>query len=89
MSIPNRYNFGNANNNENPDLYKQLNDIYTRLANAANSSVKKVIRGYAPSSSSPENASLSVGDVWIDEIGNAAYIMTSRANSENVNWLAI
>ena len=89
MSIPNRYNFGNANNNDIPVHDTPPTEIYTRLANAANSSVKKVIRGYAPSSSSPENASLSVGDVWIDEIGNAAYITTSRANSENVNWLAI
>lgn len=84
-----RFNFGQPDKNTNPTLYNQLNDLYSAVANNVNLKSGRFIAVFDPLTLTTVNATLSVGDLWINSATDMAWIMTSRTTSTNVTWKLI
>lgn len=88
-----RYNWGSTLSEENPDLYRQLNDVYTSIAEKSNGKTNKHKQEKksppAPGSASPVNKTFDIGDIWVREDTNTAWIMTSRTTPEVAHWQQI
>ena len=87
--LPIRFNFGSAIKTLSDQLYNQLNDSYFSIAAAVN--VRPTIRVETgdPPAQSQANGGLSVGDIWINQTTDSAWIMTSRTSLESVTWKQI
>lgn len=83
------YNWGSTLSEENPDLYRQLNDVYTSIAEKSNGKTNKTRSSGVPSSDSDANKSFDIGDIWVDKIGPNAHIMVDRTTPEQVTWKQI
>lgn len=84
-----KYNWGQNIIKENPDLYRQLSDIYSDLANASNNKANKLSMTSNPSANSPENKEFDIGDIRVNSSTNTAWILTSRTSAEEVTWTQI
>jgi len=85
-----RFNFGSELADEDPRLHRQLNDIYTNIANSVNvKSNKNVTPDTDPPADDPINANYDLGDVWVRSDNDTAWIMTSRTSANVVNWKSI
>lgn len=86
-----RFNFGNSCD-DNSDLGRQLNQIYSTLAQAINLRVSKnVTTSDPPDPVTPLDANLNyeIGDLWVNTSSNTAWIMTSRTTGLLVTWTQI
>ena len=84
-----RFNWGSEVKNINETLYNQLNDSFYIISQAMFSKTTKAPMNSDPSSSSQANIGYDVGDVWINQSSNKAWIMTSRSTKTNVTWTLI
>ncbi len=84
-----RFNWGSEIKNDNPTLYNQLNDSYTDIANAVNVRVGRVISNVNPVADVAANANSNIGDIWVNQAMNSAWIMTSRTTNTVVTWTLI
>lgn len=86
------YNFGEAVYNENPNLTRQLSQMYTKTATITNSKASRYATNVdAPSSATPSdvNKNLDIGDLWVNSTSDTAWIMTSRTTDVLVTWKQI
>lgn len=92
-NLPLKKNFGRDVLEELPQLARQLDEMYTDIANTVNNLVKKnIISGNDPVSdptADQRNAFFSIGDITIRTDTNTAWIMTSRTKPEVVVWTLI
>lgn len=86
------YNFGQAAYNDNPDLVRQLTQMYGKIATILNTkSSKYVTTEDAPNAAtaSEVNRTLDIGDLWVNSTTDMAWIMTSRTTDVLVTWTLI
>lgn len=89
-NLPLKKNFGRDVNEELPQLARQLDEMYTDIANAINNLVKKnILTGVDPQAVDQRNSFFSIGDIAIRKDTNKAWIMTSRTNPNTVVWTLI
>lgn len=92
------YNWGKKLANEDPDLYRQLSEVYARLSRAINTKPDKTVSpnpqvqgstASNPPSNSDFNKQFDIGDVYVRSDTDTAWIMTSRTTPESVTWTQI
>jgi len=84
------YNFGSSKENENPELTRQLSDVYTRIAIEVNLRVSRlVLTGGDPPANNEVNRNFEIGDLAVRTDTDDAWIMTSRTTDEAVTWTQI
>jgi hypothetical protein len=89
-NLPLKKNFGRELSDQMPYLARQLDEMYTDIANAINNLAKKnIISGANPAANDQRNSFFSVGDITIRTDTNAAWIMTSRTSPNAVVWTLI
>ena len=89
-NLPLKKNFGNEVAYQMPQLARQLDEMYTDIANALNLLIKKnIISGANPPANDQRNSFFSIGDITIRTDTNAAWIMTSRTTPNAVTWTLI
>jgi hypothetical protein len=89
-SLPLKKNFGNEVKELSPQLARQLDEMYTDIANALNLLVKKnILTGADPAANDQRNSFFSVGDIAVRTDNNKAWIMTSRTTPNAVTWTLI
>ena len=89
-NLPLKMNFGRELSDQMPYLARQLDEMYTDIANAINNLAKKnIISGANPAANDQRNSFFSVGDITIRTDTNAAWIMTSRTSPNAVVWSLI
>lgn len=81
-----RYNWGQTLSVENPDLYRQLNDVYSIIASNTNGKCNKASMLTAPQADNDVNKNYDIGDIWVNTQTNSAWIMTSRTTPTAVTW---
>lgn len=88
-----RFNWGSTLAQDNPDLYRQLNDTYTNTAQAVNRKGNVHRNSEKPFSDPPAdslfNKNFNIGDIYVREDNDTAFIMTSRTSAEAVTWTQI
>ena len=89
-NLPLKKNFGSEVGYQMPQLARQLDEMYTDIANALTLLVKKnIISGANPPANDQRNSFFSIGDITIRTDTNAAWIMTSRTTPNAVTWTLI
>jgi hypothetical protein len=91
-SLINSINWGNAVRNENPELIRQLSEVYTRISLCVNQKSSKYVAEIDPPNtvtSSETNKTLEIGDFWVNKLTDSAWIMTSRTTDLLVTWKLI
>ena len=89
-NLPLKKNFGSEIYEISPTLSRQLDEMYTDLANAICNSVRKnIVSGANPAASAQVNSFFSLGDITVRTDTNSAWIMTSRTTPEAVTWTLI
>ncbi len=89
-SLPLKKNFGREVVSQMPQLARQLDEMYTDIANAFQYLVKKnILTGANPPANDQRNSFFSIGDISIRTDTNAAWIMTSRTTPNAVTWSLI
>lgn len=84
------FNWGKEFAGENPILYRQLNETYSKTSRAVNRKVNKVTSPDTdPPADSNFNTSLEIGDVYVRTDTDTAWMMTSRTTAEAVTWTQI
>ena len=85
-----RYNWGKKLGDDNPDLHRQLSETYGDIAQVANGKSNKVSKPAAnPPANSDFNKNYDIGDIFVRQDTNTAWILTSRTTAEAVNWQQI
>lgn len=84
-----RFNWGSELKNINQTLYNQLNDSYFSISVAVNTKSTRMVSDFDPPASDPINAGLDIGDLWVNQKSNTAWIMTSRSTTNSVTWTQI
>jgi len=88
-NLPLKKNFG-AVSRDNPPLARQLDEMYTDIANALNLLVKKnILSGADPAANDQRNSFFSIGDIAVRTDTDMAWIMTSRTTPNIVVWTLI
>jgi len=89
-NLPLKKNFGNEVGAQMPQLARQLDEMYTDIANSINILIKKdVVSGADPAAVSQRNTFFSIGDITIRTDTDTAWIMTSRTDPQTVVWTQI
>lgn len=89
-NLPLKRNWGEAAQTESKVLLRQLDEMYTDVANQFGSLVKKnILNGADPAASDQRNRFFSIGDVAIRTDTDTAWIMTSRTTPNDVVWSQI
>lgn len=89
-NLPLKKNFGNEVLYQMPQLARQLDEMYTDIANALSILVKKnIVTGADPAANDQRNSFFSIGDITIRTDTDAAWIMTSRTTPNAVIWTLI
>lgn len=89
-NLPLKKNFGRELSDQLPYLARQLDEMYTDIANAINNVVKKnIVSGADPVANDQRNSFFSVGDITIRTDTDTAWIMTSRTTPNIVVWTLI
>ncbi len=93
VTLPLKKNFGKEIRELSPVLSRQLDEMYTDIANALTYVVRKNILDGSNPISSPltdqRNTFFSVGDITVRIDTDTAWIMTSRISPEEVVWSQI
>lgn len=88
--LPLKKNFGREVLQQMPLLARQLDEMYTDIANALQTVVRKnVITGANPPANAPSNAEFDIGDITVRIDTNTVWVMTSRTTNEAVTWTAV
>ena len=87
-NLPLKKNFGSVSP-DMPELSRQLDEMYTDIANAINNLMKKNILTRDPLADEQRNSFFSIGDVTIRTDNDTAWIMTSRTTPTAVTWKLI
>ena len=89
-NLPLKKNFGNDVSVQMPELARQLDSMYTAIANALNNLVKKnIISGANPAANDQRNSFFSIGDITVRTDTNAVWVMTSRTSPTAVTWTPV
>ncbi len=89
-NLPLKKNFGWEVAQQMPSLARQLDEMYTDVANALNLLIKKnILTGADPAANDQRNSFFSIGDIAIRTDNNKAWIMTSRTTPNAVTWTLI
>lgn len=89
-NLPLKKNFGKEVADLSPQLVRQLDEMYTDIANSINNLVKKnIVSGADPAASAQVNSFFSIGDITVRTDTNAVWVMTSRTTPEAVTWTAV
>lgn len=89
-TLPLKKNFGTKVAKEMPELARQLDEMYTDIANALNLLIKKdVLTGADPAANDQRNSFFSIGDITVRTDTDMAWIMTSRTTPNAVTWTLI
>lgn len=89
-NLPLKKNFGNDIKELSPQLVRQLDEMYTDIANSVNNLVKKnILTGADPAANAQRNSFFSIGDIAVRTDTDAAWIMTSRTTPNAVTWTPI
>lgn len=89
-NLPLKKNWGSAYNDDNAILIRSLDEMYTDIALSVNNLVKKnILTGANPAANDQRNSFFSIGDLAIRTDTDAAWIMTSRTDPNNVVWKLI
>lgn len=89
-NLPLKKNFGTDVARELPQLARQLDEMYTDIANALNFLVKKnIISGADPSANDQRNSFFSIGDITVRTDTNGVWVMTNRTTPNAVTWTAV
>lgn len=84
------FNWGKEIAGENPVLYRQLSESYSKTSRAVNRKVNKVTSPDTdPPADSNFNTSFDIGDVYVRTDNDTAWMMTSRTTAEAVTWTQI
>ncbi len=83
------FNYGSEIKNLNPTLYNQLRDSYFDTASVVNTKASKYVTNAAPPADAAINASLDIGDLWVNSLTDTAWIMTSRTTNTAATWKQI
>ncbi len=90
FNLPLKKNFGGDDLEQLPQLARQLDEMYTDIANAFQKVVRKnVVSGADPPANDQSNSFFSIGDITVRTDTDAAWIMTSRTTAEAVTWTLI
>ena len=88
-NLPLKKNFGSVSE-DNPLLARQLDEMYTDIANALSFLIKKnILSGADPAANDQRNSFFSIGDIAVRTDTNRAWIMTSRTTPNIVVWTLI
>ena len=89
-NLPLKNNFGSAVRELSPELFNQLDKMYSDIANALIYTVKKnILTGSNPAAVDQRNSFFSIGDLAVRTDTNQAWIMTSRTTPTAVTWSLI
>lgn len=89
-NLPRKKNFGNEVSIQMPQLARQLDEMYTDIANALSVLIKKnILTGSDPAAVDQRNSFFSIGDISVRTDTDAAWIMTSRTTPNAVTWTLI
>ncbi len=89
-NLPLKRNWGEAAQTESKALIRQLDEMYTDVANQFAPLVKKnILNGADPAANDQRNKFFSIGDIAIRTDTDTAWIMTSRTTPEAVTWTQI
>ena len=88
-TIPPRFNWGSEIRNINEVLYNQLSESYSSSARVINTKVTKNVTTTNPPADDALNISFEIGDLWINQSTNVAWIMTSRTTNTAATWSQI
>lgn len=83
------FNWGSEIQGLNTALFNQLNEAYNTTASSVNTKITKSVKRTDPPSDSPENKQFLTGDIWVNEVSDNAWIMTSRTTGTAVTWKII
>ena len=84
-----RFNWGQILSKENPHLYRQLNDVYSDISTSVNGKANRICKTENPPADSSVNKNFDIGDIWVNESTDTAWILTSRSSAEAVTWTQI
>lgn len=90
-----KFNWGSALVNANPELIRQLDQVYTSTALVVNTKVSKYYTNGTtkpnvdPPASSVFNKNFEIGDIYVRTDTDSAWIMTSRTSDIAVTWTLI
>ncbi len=88
--LPLKKNWGRATENQYPLLVRQLDEMYTDLANNVVQSIKRyVTTGVDAPANAQLNSLFEIGDIYIRTDTTKAWIMTKRTDPNNVTWTQI
>ena len=89
-NLPRKKNFGSEVSQQMPQLARQLDEMYTDIANALSVLIKKnILTGADPAANDQRNSFFSIGDIAVRTDTDAAWIMTSRTTPNIVVWSLI
>lgn len=89
-TLPLKKNFGTEVARKMPQLARELDEMYTDIANALTLLTKKnILTGADPAANDQRNTYFSIGDIAIRTDTDMAWIMTSRTTPEIVVWTLI
>lgn len=94
-TLINNFNWGNALNNSNPQLARQLSEAYTATAFCVNTKISRYVTdgvqkpNVDPPANSDFNKNFDIGDIYVRTDTDSAWIMTSRTTSTAVTWTII
>lgn len=88
-SLNTKFNWGMEIRNVNDVLYNQLNDTYSDIARVLNTKSSKNQQTTNPPSDAQVNSNYDIGDFWVNQLTNTAWVMTSRTTSTAATWTQI
>lgn len=89
------FNFGSSLRNANPELARQLSDMYSPIALCVNTKVSRYVTdgvskpNVDPPASSDFNKNFEIGDIYVRTDTDTAWIMTSRTTNIDAVWTQI
>ena len=92
VTLATNFNWGTALENENALLTRQLSEAYDKTARIVNIKIATYLTIVDPPNSSTPmqvNKNFELGDIWINQASNNAWIMTSRTTDLIVTWKQI
>ena len=90
-TIPTYFNWGKPPD-DNPELFRKLDEAYNKLAQAINVRPSRYVTdgvqrpNVDPPASSQFNQNWGIGDIYVRTDTNKAWIMTSRTTDIAVTW---
>jgi hypothetical protein len=87
INLPLTRNWGNELLEDYPELIRNLDEMYSKIALTLQVVIKKdVVSGADPAATSQRNTLFSIGDITVRTDTDTAWIMTSRTSPETVVW---